>query len=244
MRLFTPKIQKEEKGYILLLAILVTSIILAISFGIYAIGIKEVILSSYLRDSQQAFAAADRALECALMWDVPYKDSLDPDGSGPKQGLRWSIFATGTIANNVWQQQDVRSADYQYPPITILDSDGTTRSILGEVKCGLNKIFPVDGSGNLIRTESVGAIFCTAHPIVPESGPYFCVQGNAGNMETQFLVKFGGSDRTCALVTVTKYYDIAHNPRNWTVFRSDGFNDCNSSNSRRTQRTIEVTSNG
>ncbi len=78
--------QKEEGGYILLLTVLIVSIILAISFGIYALSIKEVILASFMRDSQRAFSAADRAVECTLYWDVAYTQN----------GMPYTIFATST----------------------------------------------------------------------------------------------------------------------------------------------------
>ena len=80
---------KKEGGYILLLTILIVSIILAISFGIYALSIKEVILASFLRDSQRAFSAADRAVECTLYWDVSY----------PQNGMPYTIFASSTAYN-------------------------------------------------------------------------------------------------------------------------------------------------
>ena len=76
----------KEGGYILLLTVLIVSIILAISFGIYALSIKEVILSSFLRDSQRAFSAADRGVECALYWDVSYPQNHEP----------YTVFATST----------------------------------------------------------------------------------------------------------------------------------------------------
>lgn len=88
MHYFTStKKPKKEKGYILLLTVLIVSIILAISFGIFALSIKEVILASFLRDSQRAFSAADRAVECTLYWDVSY----------PKNGMPYTIFATSTV---------------------------------------------------------------------------------------------------------------------------------------------------
>ncbi|MEK7118542.1 MAG: hypothetical protein AAB869_02920, partial [Patescibacteria group bacterium] len=77
---------KTKTGYILLLTLLVISILLAIGFGIYAISIKEVVLSSFLRDSEKALAAADRGAECALYWDRSF----------PQNGMPYTIFATGT----------------------------------------------------------------------------------------------------------------------------------------------------
>ena len=52
--------QKKKGGYILLLTLLIISILLAISLGIFAISLKETTLSSFLRDSEKALAAADR----------------------------------------------------------------------------------------------------------------------------------------------------------------------------------------
>lgn len=75
-----------QTGYILLLTLLVISILLAIGFGIYAISVKEVVLSSFLRDSEKALAAADRGAECALYWDRSF----------PQNGMPYTIFATGT----------------------------------------------------------------------------------------------------------------------------------------------------
>lgn len=82
--------QKTAEGYILLLTLLVISILLAISFGLYTIGLKEVVLSSFLRDSEKALVAADHGAECALFWDRSY----------PQNGMPYTIFATGTAYEN------------------------------------------------------------------------------------------------------------------------------------------------
>lgn len=79
--------QNSTTGYILLLTLLVISILLAIGFGISSISLKEVVLSSFLRDSAKALTAADRGVECALFWDR----------SSPQNGIAYTIFATGTI---------------------------------------------------------------------------------------------------------------------------------------------------
>ncbi len=87
MNFFHSQETKKEGGFILLLSMLVISIILAISFGIYSLSIKQVILASFLKNSQQAFVAADRAIECALYWDVSY----------PQNGFPYTVFATSTL---------------------------------------------------------------------------------------------------------------------------------------------------
>lgn len=61
--------KNNQKGYVLLLAVLISSIILAMSLGIFSISLKEVALATFARDSVKAFAAASRGLECAMFAD-------------------------------------------------------------------------------------------------------------------------------------------------------------------------------
>jgi hypothetical protein len=73
-------ITKKEggsRGYILLLSILISSVILAISLGVYSIGIKQFLLSAFLSESQRALSAADRGIECFMYWDALFRDT-DP----------------------------------------------------------------------------------------------------------------------------------------------------------------------
>lgn len=81
--------RRHSGGYILLLTILVSSIILSISFGISTIAIKELRISNFLRDSTRAVAAASSGVECALYWDR----------AAPQNGFPYSIFATSTSYN-------------------------------------------------------------------------------------------------------------------------------------------------
>lgn len=62
--------QAREKGFTLLLAALIASIVLSLGVSIAGLIQKELILSSTGRDSQFAFYAADSGAECALYWDV------------------------------------------------------------------------------------------------------------------------------------------------------------------------------
>ncbi|MBI5456840.1 hypothetical protein HY969_03795 [Candidatus Kaiserbacteria bacterium] len=64
--------QKTERGFTLLLAALVASLVLSIGLAIVSIARKSVNLSSIGRDSQFAFYTADTASECALYWDIRY----------------------------------------------------------------------------------------------------------------------------------------------------------------------------
>src|SRR3989344_3435689 len=61
-----------SRGFTLLLAALVASLVLTIGLAIVSIARKSVNLSSIGRDSQFAFYTADTASECALYWDIRY----------------------------------------------------------------------------------------------------------------------------------------------------------------------------
>ncbi|MES2470882.1 MAG: hypothetical protein V4526_01475 [Patescibacteria group bacterium] len=58
-----------NRGYTLLFAILITSIILSVGVSILSIARKEVLLSSGAKESQAAIYMADNGLECALYWE-------------------------------------------------------------------------------------------------------------------------------------------------------------------------------
>ncbi len=61
--------KNNSRGFTLLIAVLMGSILLAIGYAIYNILAKEIILSSSGRESQFAFYASDSGVECALYWD-------------------------------------------------------------------------------------------------------------------------------------------------------------------------------
>jgi len=61
-----------QKGFTLLLATLISSLLLLLGATIFNIIKKEIVLSSLGRDSQFAFYAADTGAECALYWDFRF----------------------------------------------------------------------------------------------------------------------------------------------------------------------------
>jgi len=63
---------KASAGFALLFAILASGVLLSISVSIWSLAFREVTLSSFGRESQLAFYAADSGLECALYWDILY----------------------------------------------------------------------------------------------------------------------------------------------------------------------------
>ncbi len=66
-------ISNRRGGFVVLFAMVVSLIILLVTSGMYSIARKQVIISSYTRESQKAFYVANSALECALYHDIsPY----------------------------------------------------------------------------------------------------------------------------------------------------------------------------
>jgi Tfp pilus assembly protein PilX len=58
-----------QRGFTLLIAVVLTSVLLSVGLALLDIALKQVTLSSTARQSQYAFYAADSAMECALYWD-------------------------------------------------------------------------------------------------------------------------------------------------------------------------------
>ena len=65
--------RKRERGFTVLFAALIASLVLTLGASIFSIAQKQVILSSLGRNSQYAFYAADTGAECALYWDVRFQ---------------------------------------------------------------------------------------------------------------------------------------------------------------------------
>lgn len=78
---------RAQRGFTLLLAALVGSVVLALGSAVFSIAMKQVTLSSIGKNSQFAFYAADTAAECALFWDfrsdIPTHKYFFATSSGP-----------------------------------------------------------------------------------------------------------------------------------------------------------------
>jgi hypothetical protein len=73
---------RDKRGFTLLIAVVTTSMLLLVSFVVVNVALKQILLADAGEESQHAFYASDRGLECALYWDLT---------NGPV-----SQFATGT----------------------------------------------------------------------------------------------------------------------------------------------------
>lgn len=80
----------QEKGAVLLIAILVSSVALAVGFGVYNRTYKELLFASFWKQTQVAFAAADAGLECAIYWGTHTSASPQCFGSN----IPWTLGST------------------------------------------------------------------------------------------------------------------------------------------------------
>ncbi len=63
------KKNKKTRGFVILFAVTLSSILLAIALGIANIAVKEIKFSTSAKDTNDAFLAADTGAECALFYD-------------------------------------------------------------------------------------------------------------------------------------------------------------------------------
>lgn len=72
----------RERGFTLLLAVLITGIVLAIGLAILSVTLKEFLLSSLARESAVSLSAADAGMECARYWDASSNGDRFDVGAG------------------------------------------------------------------------------------------------------------------------------------------------------------------
>src|SRR3972149_3115950 len=61
--------QGDKRGSTLFIAVLLSSLLLAIGFSLANFAVKQLVIATAGRESQFAFYAADTGIECALYWD-------------------------------------------------------------------------------------------------------------------------------------------------------------------------------
>lgn len=117
---------RGQRGFTLLLAALISSIVLALGASIYELASKEIQLSAIGRDSQFAFYAADTAAECALYWDA--RTDIHPD-----------TFATSSASSpaaSVDCDQQTAAVTVQQPAQTTAATSTFEVDLFSDVKGG------------------------------------------------------------------------------------------------------------
>lgn len=70
------KKESKNKGFAILFAVLLASFLVTLGISIFSISLKEIQITTSIRDSQIAYYVADSARECALYWDAKKEGSF------------------------------------------------------------------------------------------------------------------------------------------------------------------------
>ncbi|MFA6095589.1 MAG: hypothetical protein WC767_01990 [Candidatus Paceibacterota bacterium] len=113
-----------KRGFAMLFAVLVSSVLLSIGLSIFNLTVKELTLSSSGRESQFAFYAADSGAECALYWD--FKAS-SPVMFATSSGSQTGNWRDSTIDSNAPSCVSASLVGSMKAPTVIGPSSATTQ---------------------------------------------------------------------------------------------------------------------
>lgn len=207
------------RGFVLLYAVVISTLVLAVGISIISIATKQVAISGLGRESQFAFYAANTGTECALFWD--FHGFLQPIvGSVPAAYARLAVFPnplTGVTDTEV--------------PDAGVDGDGnpTGRST---VYCSATQVMSTDATKGAWTT---GVSSCNGNGTPCTGGT--CYPCN----HATFTVRLDPADQAsaCAVVTVQKTLLSSYQVR--TDIDSRGYNTCDPTSSRRVERGLRYT---
>jgi len=139
---------KKNKGFVILFAVMLSSILLAIALGVSNIAFREVTFGTSAKDANDAFFAADVGAECALFYDksLPANNAFTVGQSfaGPMNcagshvalvgdtGPSWSFDVVGLGSNG--KSCAKVTVDKSIEPITII-SKGYSSDNIGDTSC-------------------------------------------------------------------------------------------------------------
>lgn len=138
------KKKKNNKGFVLLFSVMLSSIILAVALGVANIAYKEIRFGTSVKDTNNSFFAADTGAECALFND---KSSFS---SFPQSGGPTSIQCAGQPINFI-----TTSPSWNFV-ITGLGSDGQSCA-----KVNVSKTFSPNTTQIISKGYNDGGATCT-----------------------------------------------------------------------------------
>lgn len=149
----------NERGFTLLISIIISSLILAIGLSILNITLKEFILSSIARESEYAFYAADAGMECALYWDGFGRNRFGSSAATPPIAPT-NIRCAGSNVKTFGGGSDVLVGGQPYGIPSQFEIRWGTPEVCVQVE--VTKTLVADVNGNYVRTvvESRGRNNC------------------------------------------------------------------------------------
>lgn len=130
--------RKPYRGYILPLAMILSTLILLVSFGITSIIVRQARFSRIMKESFIAFNAADLALTCSMFVDDNYYRTT-------------GLFPTGFFPVDVATYPIASTSDEIAASLSIVNNDKASRGLpavtLSDISCGSVPIFDVSKTG-------------------------------------------------------------------------------------------------
>lgn len=107
----TSRYHIQQKGFTVLIAILVAAIVLAIGLSILGVVLKQLSLAGIARESEMAFHASNAGVECARYYDISETggDTFDVPGDGTFRNGPVSITCMGITSQNSLDDGKVQS---------------------------------------------------------------------------------------------------------------------------------------
>lgn len=134
---------KNKRGFTLLISIVVTSMLLLVSFAVVNIAYKQLVLANMNQESQYAFYNADSGVECAVYWD--FKGGVSAFNplvvAAPQPSCNGQSFSAGggganattTFTINFPKGCAVVSVG-KHVGVTIIDSKGYNTCVAGAIR--------------------------------------------------------------------------------------------------------------
>ncbi|HEY0221052.1 MAG TPA: hypothetical protein VGC58_02405 [Candidatus Paceibacterota bacterium] len=89
----------KNRGFTLLIAVVVTSFLLIVSFVLANVALKQLLISNANQQSQYSFYNADSGTECALYWDLTIGTDAFSTTSVDVINCNGEVISTGTQPN-------------------------------------------------------------------------------------------------------------------------------------------------
>jgi hypothetical protein len=216
-----------QRAFVLLYAVMTSTIVLAVGVSIISIALKQLAISTLGRESQYAFYAANTGAECALYWDfhgVLKEVVTSVDGAAYE---RLAVFSNPFLATG---RQVTEDADME--SVTCAQTE-----LMANVSCNPSVPGGPDDSWCEDECDSV------ADPAACDQTTFTVFLGRDAS---------GAEDREgpCARVTVEKvrgssaggvFTPSASGTNLQTIVDSRGYNYCDEDNPRRVERGLRFT---
>ena len=136
---------KKDRGFVILFAVTISSILLAIALGVANIALKEVKFGTSAKDTNNAFFAADTGIEAVLLKDKPPANNYPPPITDGVQQT-WTEFVSGLGSLGT------SCARIDITKTNVLNSSNTTTTVISK---GYNNASCTQGSNSIERELQV-----------------------------------------------------------------------------------------